>query len=116
MIYELRIYTANPGAMSRLQARFRDHTVRLFERHGIHGIVRQRESPEITVHDDRGILDPTLTQAMPQHLAVDLRGYETDHGRSVRAQRERVVTEAGTDLEHPATLGQRQKEPPARAR
>lgn len=38
MIYELRIYTANPGKMSRLQARFRDHTLRLFERHGIKSV------------------------------------------------------------------------------
>ena len=35
MIYELRIYTANPGKMGALQARFRDHTTKLFERHGI---------------------------------------------------------------------------------
>jgi hypothetical protein len=35
MIYELRIYRANPGCMPALQARFRDHTCRLFERHGI---------------------------------------------------------------------------------
>jgi hypothetical protein len=38
MIYELRIYTANPGKMARLQARFRDHTLRLFERHGIRSV------------------------------------------------------------------------------
>ena len=35
MIYELRTYTANPGKMPALQARFRDHTVALFERHGM---------------------------------------------------------------------------------
>ncbi len=35
MIYELRIYTANPGKMGALQARFRDHTCALFEKHGI---------------------------------------------------------------------------------
>lgn len=38
MIYELRIYRANPGKMGALQARFRDHTVRLFERHGIKNV------------------------------------------------------------------------------
>jgi len=38
VIYELRIYTANPGKMGRLQARFRDHTTRLFERHGIKNV------------------------------------------------------------------------------
>ena len=35
MIYELRIYTAHPGKMAALQARFRDHTLGIFERHGI---------------------------------------------------------------------------------
>ena len=35
MIYELRIYRANPGRMAALQARFRDHTCRLFEKHGM---------------------------------------------------------------------------------
>ena len=35
MIYELRIYTANPGKMQALQSRFRDHTVGLFAKHGI---------------------------------------------------------------------------------
>ncbi|MFN8508657.1 MAG: NIPSNAP family protein [Dehalococcoidia bacterium] len=35
MIHELRIYTANPGKMPALQARFRDHTLALFEKHGM---------------------------------------------------------------------------------
>ena len=35
MIYELRIYTALPGRMTALQSRFREHTCRLFEKHGI---------------------------------------------------------------------------------
>jgi hypothetical protein len=38
MIYELRIYTVHPGRMAALQARFRDHTVRLFEKHGMKNI------------------------------------------------------------------------------
>ncbi|MCA9829566.1 MAG: NIPSNAP family protein [Dehalococcoidia bacterium] len=38
MIYELRIYTASPGKMGALQARFRDHTCKLFEKHGIKNI------------------------------------------------------------------------------
>ncbi len=38
MIYELRIYTANTGRMGALQARFRDHTTRLFEKHGIKNV------------------------------------------------------------------------------
>ncbi|HRC63066.1 MAG: NIPSNAP family protein [Dehalococcoidia bacterium] len=35
MIYELRTYTAMPGKLPALNARFRDHTVKLFERHGL---------------------------------------------------------------------------------
>ncbi len=38
MIYELRIYTANTGKMPALQARFRDHTTALFEKHGIKNV------------------------------------------------------------------------------
>ena len=34
-VYELRTYTAAPGKLSALQARFRDHTLKIFERHGM---------------------------------------------------------------------------------
>lgn len=34
-LYELRIYTASPGKLNDLNARFRNHTVKLFEKHGI---------------------------------------------------------------------------------
>jgi len=35
MVYELRTYTAHPGKLDDLNKRFRDHTTRLFERHGM---------------------------------------------------------------------------------
>ena len=38
MIYEYRVYQAMPGRLPQLQARFRDHTLKLFERHGIKNI------------------------------------------------------------------------------
>src|SRR5277367_222007 len=34
-VFELRIYYAAPGKMAALQARFRDHTNKLFEKHGM---------------------------------------------------------------------------------
>lgn len=34
-VFELRIYTATPGNLGNLQARFRDHTLRIFEKHGM---------------------------------------------------------------------------------
>jgi L-rhamnose mutarotase len=33
--FELRVYTAAPGKLEALHARFRDHTCKLFEKHGI---------------------------------------------------------------------------------
>jgi hypothetical protein len=37
-VYELRIYHAAPGKMGDLQSRFRDHTIKLFDRHGMKSI------------------------------------------------------------------------------
>jgi hypothetical protein len=34
-VYELRIYTTNPGKLDALNARFRNHTCKLFQKHGI---------------------------------------------------------------------------------
>ena len=36
--YEMRIYTAAPGKMDALHKRFRDHTLKLFEKHGIKNV------------------------------------------------------------------------------
>jgi hypothetical protein len=37
-VYELRIYHAAPGKLSDLQSRFREHTIKIFDRHGIKSI------------------------------------------------------------------------------
>jgi hypothetical protein len=34
-VFELRTYTASPGKLDALNARFRDHTLQLFEKHGM---------------------------------------------------------------------------------
>jgi hypothetical protein len=38
-LFELRTYTAAPGSLEALNARFRDHTLKLFEKHGIKNVV-----------------------------------------------------------------------------
>ena len=38
MIYEYRVYEAAPGKLPQVHARFRDHALRNFERHGIKNI------------------------------------------------------------------------------
>ncbi|MCC6511045.1 MAG: NIPSNAP family protein [Pirellulaceae bacterium] len=37
-VFEMRTYTASPGKLENLNARFRDHTVKLFEKHGMTNI------------------------------------------------------------------------------
>jgi len=37
-VFELRTYTAHPGKLGALHARFRDHSAALFEKHGITNI------------------------------------------------------------------------------
>ena len=37
-VYELRTYTTHEGKLENLNARFRDHTVRLFKKHGIESV------------------------------------------------------------------------------
>src|SRR5712691_3208432 len=37
-VFEMRTYYAAPGKLDALNARFRDHTVKLFEKHGITNI------------------------------------------------------------------------------
>ena len=37
-VYELRVYHAAPGKLGDLLARFRDHTMKLFEKHGMKSI------------------------------------------------------------------------------
>jgi len=38
-IYELRIYVTNPGKLPDLHARFREHTMKLFEKHGMENVI-----------------------------------------------------------------------------
>lgn len=37
-VFELRTYTASPGKLGDLQSRFRDHTLKLFKKHGMENI------------------------------------------------------------------------------
>ena len=37
-VFELRTYTCNAGKLETLKTRFRDHTIRIFKRHGMESI------------------------------------------------------------------------------
>lgn len=44
-VYELRIYYAAPGKLSALNARFREHTLKLFAKHGMRNVAYWNEQP-----------------------------------------------------------------------
>ena len=52
MKFELRTYRASEGKMAALQARFRDHTLGIFPRHGIHsvGYWTVADDPDVLVY------------------------------------------------------------------
>ena len=37
-VYELRTYTTEPGRLEALKIRFRDHTIRIFNKHGMESV------------------------------------------------------------------------------
>jgi hypothetical protein len=37
-VFELRVYHAAPGKLGELEARFRDHTIKIFDRHGMKSV------------------------------------------------------------------------------
>jgi hypothetical protein len=38
-VFELRTYTAPPGKLGELHARFRNHTLRIFQKHGMNNVI-----------------------------------------------------------------------------
>jgi len=54
-VFEMRTYTASPGNLKALESRFRDHTVKLFEKHGIANVAYW------TLMDDQAGADSNLT-------------------------------------------------------
>jgi hypothetical protein len=62
-VYELRTYTTEPGRLPALHARFRDHTIRLFEKHGI-------QNGMYWVPTDENLKDNTLIYVV-SHASLD---------------------------------------------
>src|ERR1051325_10964500 len=55
-LYELRLYTTNEGKLPDLDARFRDHTMKLFEKHGIENIAYWHVSEGAAGDDAKNLL------------------------------------------------------------
>lgn len=50
-VFEMRTYTATPGNLEALNARFRNHTVKLFEKHGMTNVVYWNYLPDQQGHE-----------------------------------------------------------------
>src|SRR5262245_30245323 len=57
-VFELRTYTASKGNLDNLNARFRDHTLKLFEKHGITSVAYW-----VLANDQKGAQSPWKEQA-----------------------------------------------------
>lgn len=52
-VYELRIYHAAPGKLEALNARFREHTLKIFEKHGMTNVAYWNEMPNADAPNGR---------------------------------------------------------------
>ena len=54
-LYELRVYHPHPGKLDALNARFREHTLKLFEKHGMRNVAYWIEQPTAESPDGKVI-------------------------------------------------------------
>jgi hypothetical protein len=75
-VYELRIYYPAPGKLAALNARFRNHTLKLFERHGMTNVAYWNEPAGADSPNGRVI----YVLAYPSRAArdADWEGFRTD--------------------------------------
>ena len=66
-IYELRTYYPAPGKLAALNARFREHTLALFEKHGMRNVANWNEQPSDAAPEGRVI----YVLAYPSRAARD---------------------------------------------
>ena len=70
-VFELRTYTTNPGRLDALNARFRDHTTKLFQKHGMTNVFYGKLLPEQPKNTGLlGTPDSTLVYLLA-HQSVD---------------------------------------------
>jgi NIPSNAP protein len=97
--YELRTYTVVPGRMPHLQARFRDHSIKLLEKHGMKllGFWTPVDKENVLVylvqHDSREAAQKSWTafRADPEWIAAKKASEEGAGGGSLTEKVESVV-------------------------
>ena len=77
-LFEMRTYTATPGHLPNLHARFRDHTVRLFAKHGIGNLGYFQFTP-----DQKGADDTLLYFIVHKDMTSATKSWENFRGDPV---------------------------------
>ncbi|PIQ21879.1 MAG: NIPSNAP family protein [Cytophagales bacterium CG18_big_fil_WC_8_21_14_2_50_42_9] len=75
-VFELRTYTASPNNIENLHSRFRDHTVKLFEKHGMTNIGYWR--PADNNSDKKDMLVYILAHPTPEAGAAAFQAFRQD--------------------------------------
>ncbi len=85
-VYELRVYHAAAGRLADLLARFRDHTVKLFDRHGMKSVAYWAPMDEPAKGD---MLIYILQHASRKAAAANWKAFQDDpEWKSVKAKSE----------------------------
>jgi hypothetical protein len=91
-VFELRTYTAAPGKLDALKARFRDHTLKFFEKHGMTNV-------GYWVPQDAPLSENTLTYI----LAYPSREAATKSWQAFRMDPEWLKARAASEANGPLT-------------
>ena len=86
-IFELRIYTTAEGKLAALNARFRDHTMKLFEKHGIQNVAYWTPADE---PDSKNKLIYIIRHASPEAAAKSWKDFGSDPAWKKVAQESQV--------------------------
>ena len=85
-VYELRVYYTAPGKLDDLMARFRNHTIKLFDRHGMKSVAYWRPLDE---PDKNNILIYILYHPSREAAAANWKAFQDDADwKSVKEQSE----------------------------
>lgn len=86
-VYELRTYTTNPGRLPALEKRFAEHTLKLFEKHGMRNVL-------YWVPTDSALRDNTLIYVISHDSREAADRSWKAFGADTTWQRVRVASEA----------------------
>jgi len=75
-VYELRTYYPAPGKLAALNARFREHTLKLFAKHGMRNVAYWNEQPTAETPDGRVIY--VLAYPSREARDADWKAFGTD--------------------------------------